>query len=191
MAKASASDEVASILIDDQRRSTPVVIATVEGKQYLVSMLGPRSDWVKNVEAAQGDAVLRHGIQRPVHLVGVPPAEKGADPQRVRARGDERPSAGRSRCPACRVPDDRGALSGVPDRSAVRRRSQADDRRTSDGGRTGRCLGRLVVALACRWFWPIPIFDGAALHLADANKFPASQKIPQCRSRATDTVSVR
>lgn len=35
-----------------QQRSTPVVIATVEGKHYLVSMLGPGSDWVKNVEAA-------------------------------------------------------------------------------------------------------------------------------------------
>ena len=59
-----------------QRRSTPVVIATVEGKRYLVSMLGPESDWVKNVEAAHGDAVLRHGRRLPVHLVGVPPAER-------------------------------------------------------------------------------------------------------------------
>ena len=59
-----------------QRRSTPVVIATVEGKRYLVSMLGPGSDWVKNVEAAHGDAVLRQGRRRPVHLVSVPPAAR-------------------------------------------------------------------------------------------------------------------
>jgi len=59
-----------------QRRSTPVVIATVEGQRYLVSMLGPGSDWVKNVEAAHGDAVLRQGRRRPVHLVGVPPDER-------------------------------------------------------------------------------------------------------------------
>ena len=59
-----------------QRRSTPVVIATVEGKRYLVSMLGPGSDWVKNVEAAHGDAVLRQGRRHPVHLVDVPPAER-------------------------------------------------------------------------------------------------------------------
>jgi hypothetical protein len=59
-----------------QRRSIPVAIATVEGKRYLVSMLGPGSDWVKNVEAARGDAVLRQGRRRPVHLVGVPPAER-------------------------------------------------------------------------------------------------------------------
>ena len=58
------------------RRSTPVVIATVEGKRYLVSMLGPGSDWVKNVEAAHGDAVLRQGRWRSVHLVGVPPADR-------------------------------------------------------------------------------------------------------------------
>jgi len=59
-----------------QRRSTPVVIATVDGRRYLVSMLGPGSDWVKNVEAAHGDAVLRQGRRSPVHLVGVPPAER-------------------------------------------------------------------------------------------------------------------
>jgi len=59
-----------------QRRSTPVVIASVEGKRYLVSMLGPGSDWVKNVEAAHGDAVLRQGRRLPIHLVGVPPAER-------------------------------------------------------------------------------------------------------------------
>jgi deazaflavin-dependent oxidoreductase (nitroreductase family) len=59
-----------------QRRSIPVVIATVEGKRYLVSILGPESDWVKNVEAAHGAAVLRQGPRRSVHLVSVPPAER-------------------------------------------------------------------------------------------------------------------
>src|SRR5262245_2137129 len=52
-----------------RRRSNPVVVATVEGKRYLVSMLGTDSDWVKNVEAAHGDAVLRQGCRHPVHLV--------------------------------------------------------------------------------------------------------------------------
>jgi len=61
-----------------QRRSTPVVIATVEGSRHLVSMLGAGSDWVQNVEAADGDAVLRQGRRRPVHLVAVPPAERAA-----------------------------------------------------------------------------------------------------------------
>lgn len=59
-----------------QRRSTPVVVATVEGKSYLVSMLGPGSDWVKNVEAAHGHAVLHQGNRRPVRLELVPPAER-------------------------------------------------------------------------------------------------------------------
>lgn len=53
-------------------RAIPVVVATVAGSHYLVSMLGPRSDWVKNVEAAHGDAVLRQGRRRRVHLVPVP-----------------------------------------------------------------------------------------------------------------------
>ena len=53
-------------------RSNPVVIATVEGKCYLVSMLGPESDWVQNVEGAHGDAIIRQGRRRRVHLVAVP-----------------------------------------------------------------------------------------------------------------------
>lgn len=56
-----------------RKRSNPVVIATVEGSHYLVSMLGPNSDWVKNVEAADGNAVIRQGRRRRVHLVPVPP----------------------------------------------------------------------------------------------------------------------
>jgi deazaflavin-dependent oxidoreductase (nitroreductase family) len=59
-----------------QLRSTPVVVATVEGKRYLVSMLGPESEWVRNVEAARGEAVLRQGGQRAVHLVAVPTSER-------------------------------------------------------------------------------------------------------------------
>ena len=58
------------------RRSNPVVIATVEGKRYLVSMLGPGSDWVRNIEASHGDAVIRQGRRRRVHLVLVPPEQR-------------------------------------------------------------------------------------------------------------------
>jgi hypothetical protein len=53
-----------------------VVIATAAGRRYLVSMLGPRSDWVRNVEAAHGDAVLRQGRRRRVRLVPVPPEQR-------------------------------------------------------------------------------------------------------------------
>jgi deazaflavin-dependent oxidoreductase (nitroreductase family) len=60
-----------------QPRSTPVVIATVDNRRHLVSMLGPGSDWVKNVEAAHGDAILRQGRARhPIHLVAVPASER-------------------------------------------------------------------------------------------------------------------
>lgn len=62
--------------VSGERRSTAVVVATVDGKRYLVSMLGRESEWVKNVEAAHGDAVLRHGLRRRVHLVEVPPEER-------------------------------------------------------------------------------------------------------------------
>jgi len=58
------------------RRTNPVVIASVDGERYLVSMLGPQSEWVKNVDAADGDAVLRHGRREPVHLAHVPPDER-------------------------------------------------------------------------------------------------------------------
>ena len=54
----------------------PVVITTVDEKRYLVSMLGPGSDWVKNVEAAYGDAVIRQGRRRRVHLVPVPSEQR-------------------------------------------------------------------------------------------------------------------
>jgi deazaflavin-dependent oxidoreductase (nitroreductase family) len=57
-------------------RAIPVVITTVEGKRYLVSMLGTRSDWVRNVEAAHGDAVIRQGRWHRVHLTLVPPGER-------------------------------------------------------------------------------------------------------------------
>lgn len=59
-----------------QVRSNPVVIATVAGERYLVSMLGPDSDWVKNVEAAHGEVVIRHGQRERVQLVAIPPEQR-------------------------------------------------------------------------------------------------------------------
>jgi hypothetical protein len=53
-----------------------VVILTVEGKRYLVSMLGPGSDWVKNVEAAHGEAVILHGRRHRVRLMTVPSEQR-------------------------------------------------------------------------------------------------------------------
>ncbi len=56
--------------------STVLVLAEYEGREFLVSMLGEKVDWVRNVRAAGNDAVLRHGKRRLVHLVDVPVEER-------------------------------------------------------------------------------------------------------------------
>lgn len=48
--------------------SLPLVVADHEGERYLVSMLGPDANWVRNVRAAGGRAVLRHGRREAVRL---------------------------------------------------------------------------------------------------------------------------
>jgi hypothetical protein len=57
---------------------THIPLATVRyrGNWYLVSMLGERSNWVRNVRAAGGHAALTHGRRRPVQLVEVPIGER-------------------------------------------------------------------------------------------------------------------
>jgi deazaflavin-dependent oxidoreductase (nitroreductase family) len=52
--------------------SFPVVIAEHDGQRYLVAMLGERANWVRNVRAAGGRAVLRHGKKEVVRLEEVP-----------------------------------------------------------------------------------------------------------------------
>jgi deazaflavin-dependent oxidoreductase (nitroreductase family) len=52
--------------------SLPVVIAIVDGQRYLVSMLGDNVQWVQNVRAAGGRAVLRSGGREEVQLEEVP-----------------------------------------------------------------------------------------------------------------------
>ena len=53
--------------------SFPVVIADHEGERYLVAMLGEGTNWVRNVRAADGGAVLRHGRREVVCLEHVDP----------------------------------------------------------------------------------------------------------------------
>jgi hypothetical protein len=48
--------------------SFPLAMTIVNGERYLVSMLGANTNWVKNVRAADGNAVLRHGMSESVHL---------------------------------------------------------------------------------------------------------------------------
>jgi deazaflavin-dependent oxidoreductase (nitroreductase family) len=54
-------------------RSFPLVMADYQGERYLVSMLGERSAWPRNVRAAGGHAVLRHGRRKAVRLEEVDP----------------------------------------------------------------------------------------------------------------------
>jgi len=56
--------------------SFPLVMASVEGERYLVSMLGRQVAWVRNVEAAAGRAVLRHGRTEQVVLEEIPPERR-------------------------------------------------------------------------------------------------------------------
>lgn len=52
--------------------SLPVVIAVINGERYLVSMLGEEANWVQNVRAAQGKAVLRSAGRESIVLEDVP-----------------------------------------------------------------------------------------------------------------------
>ena len=52
--------------------SLPVVVAVVDGQRYLVSMLGDNVQWVQNVRAAGGRAILRSGGREEVQLEDVP-----------------------------------------------------------------------------------------------------------------------
>lgn len=56
--------------------SFPVVVADHQGERYLVAMLGERANWVRNVRAADGRAVLRHGRREAVCLQEVAPGSR-------------------------------------------------------------------------------------------------------------------
>jgi hypothetical protein len=48
--------------------SFPVVTTEYQGERYLVAMLGQDTNWVRNVRAAGGQAMLRHGRREAVRL---------------------------------------------------------------------------------------------------------------------------
>ena len=52
--------------------SLPLVMVIVDGQRYLVSMLGDNVQWVHNVRAAGGKAVLRSGAREEIQLEEVP-----------------------------------------------------------------------------------------------------------------------
>jgi hypothetical protein len=49
--------------------SFPVVVADYQGQRYLVAMLGQKTNWVRNLRADDGRAVLRSGRPESVSLV--------------------------------------------------------------------------------------------------------------------------
>jgi len=48
--------------------SFPLAMTVMNGKRFLVCMLGEETNWVQNVKAARGKARLRHGISEQVLL---------------------------------------------------------------------------------------------------------------------------
>jgi len=56
----------------------PLVMASVAGERYLVSMLGENASWVLNARAAKGNVTLLHGRREEVHLEEVPIEQRAA-----------------------------------------------------------------------------------------------------------------
>jgi hypothetical protein len=74
--KSGISPQRTAVLSAQGRRtglivSLPVIVTAYQGDRYLVSMLG-ESNWVRNVRAANGRAVLRRARSEAVRLIEVP-----------------------------------------------------------------------------------------------------------------------
>lgn len=54
----------------------PLVMVVGGGERYLVSMLGDEVNWVRNLRAAGGAAMLHHGRSEAVRLEDVPAAQR-------------------------------------------------------------------------------------------------------------------
>ncbi len=85
-ASGRAPEQLHSLEVRGRRRgrliSLPVVVADYAGERYLVAMLGDDVNWVGNVRAAGGHAVLRHGRREEVRLEEVDPKLRGPILQR-------------------------------------------------------------------------------------------------------------
>src|SRR5512147_2383112 len=56
--------------------SFPLAMIVMNGERYLVSMLGKDANWVRNLQAAEGKARLRHGRTEQVLLEEVEPSQR-------------------------------------------------------------------------------------------------------------------
>lgn len=70
-------------------RRNPVLVTTLDDAEYLVSLAG-ESEWVRNVRAADGRAVLHRRGRRPVHLVELQPDARAPVLSAYQAAGAER-----------------------------------------------------------------------------------------------------
>jgi hypothetical protein len=64
------TDDIAAV---PPSRGIRDVVADYQDERYLVAMLGRSANWVRNVEATGGAAVLRHGHREAVTLEPVEP----------------------------------------------------------------------------------------------------------------------
>jgi len=48
--------------------AVPLVMAVVGGERYVVSMLGEKANWVRNVRAVGGEVAIRHGLREELRL---------------------------------------------------------------------------------------------------------------------------
>jgi hypothetical protein len=71
-----ASDYLITLEVPGRRSGRiiglPLVMVVVEGERYLVSMLRQNANWVRNVGAAGGEVILRHGHREDVRLIELP-----------------------------------------------------------------------------------------------------------------------
>ncbi len=72
-----------------KRRRTPILRTPYQGEDYLVALAG-ESEWVRNVRAAEGHAVIRRRGDHRVRLVELPPEERPLVISEYLQRGVER-----------------------------------------------------------------------------------------------------
>lgn len=72
-----APDYLVTLVVPGRRSgrtiAVPLVMAVVGGERYLVSMLGERANWVRNVRAMGGEVAIRQGRYEEVRLEEVAP----------------------------------------------------------------------------------------------------------------------
>ena len=73
-------DYLVTLLVTERQshrlRAHVLVAATYQGQRYLVSMLGEGSNWVQDVRATDGAALVKRGRRHRVMLIEIPPGQR-------------------------------------------------------------------------------------------------------------------